>query len=190
MDLEKLKSSQQVFTDSLSSIGTQLTNISKMSQILEDHGKRVESLENENSELRRHVDVIDRKMDELDQKSRDHNIQIDGIPQNSGENLRDIMIKLAAALKVPLSSDDITNITRVQSTNTNKCKPIICNVNKSNLLPATLRRHASSNQIQHLLVCLTSIATYLSTSTSQLPGSNLCIKRNNLRNQTITNFFG
>lgn len=133
IELEKLKQSQQVVVDSLSSFGTQLTSISKMSQILEDHGKRVESLEDKNDRLQHHVDVIDRKMDELDQKSRGHNVQIDGIPQTNNENLRDIMMKLATTLKVPLTSDDITHVTRVHSTNAIKCKPIICCINKYNL---------------------------------------------------------
>lgn len=78
--------------------------------------------------------VLDRKMDDLNQKSRSQNVQIDGIPQTNGENLRDIILKLATVLKVPVSADDITRITRVQSTNGNKCKPIICVVNKPNLL--------------------------------------------------------
>lgn len=132
-ELEKLKHSQQIVVDSLSSVSVQLTSISSMTQVLEEHGKRVEALEIENDKLQRQVDVIDRKMDELDQKNRGDNIQIDGIPEIGNENLRDVMIKLATALNIPLSSNDIVRITRVQSTNANKAKPIICNFTKSNL---------------------------------------------------------
>ena len=133
-DLEKLKASQQIFVDSLSSVGNQLTNIAKLSQVLDDHDVRIATLENQNDTLRDHVAVLDRKLDDLDQKNRGHNVQIDGIPHANNENLKDIVIKLAVSLKVPLAPDDIARVTRVQSTNTKKDKPIICNVIKSNLM--------------------------------------------------------
>lgn len=133
-DLDKLKASQQMFVESLSSVGSQLSNIEKMSQVLDDHDLRISTLENQNESLQRHVATLDRKFDNLDQKNRGHNVQIDGIPQLSNENLKDIVVKLAISLKVPLTPDDIIRVTRVQSTNTIKDKPIICNVNKSNVM--------------------------------------------------------
>ncbi|KAJ6648278.1 hypothetical protein Bhyg_03506 [Pseudolycoriella hygida] len=62
LELEKLKSMQQAFVESLSSFGTQLVSITKISQSIEDHDKRVEALEIDNSELRSHMRTLDHEI--------------------------------------------------------------------------------------------------------------------------------
>lgn len=145
-DLNKLKESQQTFVNSLSSFGNQLANIEKMSQVLDSHDDRITDLENLNATLRTQVAALDRKLDDIDQRNRGHNIQIDGIPQTNNENLKNIVIKRdqTISMKVPLSPDDIIKVTRVQSMYANKDKPIICTVTKSNLMANLIKASRKS----------------------------------------------
>lgn len=133
-DVNNLKVSQHNFESTLTSIGSQLNTIVKMSQLIEDHDDRIKHLENTNKSQQQRIMDLNRRLDNLEQSNRCDNIQIDGIPLTSNENLRDVIIKLAAALNVQLKMEDITYVGRVRSVNSKKIKPVICSISKAGII--------------------------------------------------------
>lgn len=133
-DLSKLETTQQQFGNFLTSFGSNLNNLAGISQRLDEHHNRIAAIEQQNISYKNQMSKLERRMDDLDQKHRAHNLQVDGIPEANQENLRDIILKLASSLNVVITSQDITHVTRVRSTNKEKIKPVICSLSKYNIM--------------------------------------------------------
>lgn len=117
-----------------------MNNIAKLSERIDDHNNRISTLlEEENLKCKNQILKLDRRIDDIEQKGRAHNIQIDGIPEVNQENLRNVIPALPTALKITLKDDDITYVARVRSTNKDKIKPIICSLSNFNIMAELIK---------------------------------------------------
>ncbi|KAK5639469.1 hypothetical protein RI129_011961 [Pyrocoelia pectoralis] len=79
--------------------------------------EKCKSLERENQ-------LLNIKIEEDRQYARNHNVQIDGIPEKAGEDMVNTAIALASSLEIDLKKGDIQAVHRIKSKNPSK-KPII-----------------------------------------------------------------
>lgn len=138
-DLDKLKATQQQFSNGLTSFGVHLNKLSSMSHQIDEHSDRISGLEDQNLVYKKQIAKLDRRIDDVEQKNRAHNIQIDGIPETNHENLRNVISTLASQLKVVLSTGDITYAARVRSTNKTKVKPVICSLSNFKVMSELIK---------------------------------------------------
>lgn len=94
------------------------------------HEDRLSSLEksikNQNElikELQLKSNLLEREYNRSQQQNRFLNIEIVGIPEKTGEDLPQLLLKIATSVNANLSRDDIEFITRVQPLHTQSGKP-------------------------------------------------------------------
>lgn len=64
-------------------------------------------------------------MDELEQYTRNKNIQIDGIPPKKDEDLRNIVIDIGKKIEIEINKSDIDAIHRIPTRSTKMPEPIV-----------------------------------------------------------------
>lgn len=118
----EFRSSLQFLSDSIDKSNTLMEDIKK--QLKKTQEENLQLLK-ENSELRLSVDGLEGRLRHLEQHARRQNIEIDGIPETSGENIDKIVQDVAAAIGVEFRGDTVVAAHRVPSFNKNRIKPII-----------------------------------------------------------------
>lgn len=88
----------------------------KMDRMTENQLK----LEKENEELKMELKSVKMVVEELEQYTRNKNIQIDGIPEEKDENLKQLMIDIGKKIQVEIEEKEIDAIHRIPSTIKNK----------------------------------------------------------------------
>ena len=81
---------------------------------LDDYVKKVEGLTLENKNLKSEVQVLGNKVNELDQISRAHNLEILNVAERDNENLRDTLKKIGAYIDYNIPIENIEYIHRVR----------------------------------------------------------------------------
>lgn len=92
---------------------------------IEEASIRQQKLEEENQELKIKVRSLESSMDELEQYTRNKNVQIDGIPPKQDENLRDMMMEIGRKIEVEIKSEDIDAIHRIPTRSSKAPEPIV-----------------------------------------------------------------
>ncbi|KAL0879324.1 hypothetical protein ABMA27_003102 [Loxostege sticticalis] len=86
--------------------------------------KRLDEIENNlkvNSSEKRQIQMLQDKMDAMEQQARSYNIEIANLPERRGENLLAVIEKLGCVIKHPINIQDVVSIHRVpHMENTNK----------------------------------------------------------------------
>lgn len=78
--------------------------------------KRLEEMEKKiklNDAEQRQIQVLQDRLDAMEQQARSHNIEIANLPERRDENLLVIMEKLGCVIKHPINAQDIVSIHRV-----------------------------------------------------------------------------
>uniref|UniRef100_A0A8D8Y1M0 FP protein C-terminal domain-containing protein n=1 Tax=Cacopsylla melanoneura TaxID=428564 RepID=A0A8D8Y1M0_9HEMI len=83
------------------------------------------ALEKENYELRRQVKSMAIIIEDLDQYSRNRNIQIDNVPEEQDEDLKEMVINVGKKLDVEIETKEIDAIHRLPTTRKESIKPIV-----------------------------------------------------------------
>ncbi|XP_054715292.1 major antigen-like [Uloborus diversus] len=78
----------------------------------------------ENRTLNDKIESIERELDAIELRSKENNIEINNSPEEKGENLNDIIGKMATELHLE-EKGEIINMHRVPTQSKNKIKPII-----------------------------------------------------------------
>lgn len=82
-------------------------------------------LEAENENLKLKIKHLENSIDDIEQYSRNKNIQVDGIPVQKDENLREMIQELSKKIDVNIKKEDIDAIHRVPTRSTKNPEPII-----------------------------------------------------------------
>jgi len=106
--------------------------IDKLSGVVAGFDTRLKGLEEkfdrsqqQVSSLQESVQRVQSELLQFEIYTRKNNIEINGIPEVADENLMELIVKLAGALSVNLSVNNIDIVHRINSRNTSKPKPII-----------------------------------------------------------------
>lgn len=87
--------------------------------------EKQEKLETENKLLKLKVQELECNMEELQQYTRNRNIQIDGIPKKNDEKLKEIVQTIGSKIDVNIKESDIDAIHRIPTRSTTNPEPIV-----------------------------------------------------------------
>lgn len=83
----------------------------------------IEDLKLENSELRGDIATLSSRLEDIEQRSRDCNLEIQCVPEHKGENLRTIVNQIASITGCTLSDQELSNYHRVAKVNPKSERP-------------------------------------------------------------------
>lgn len=99
--------------------------------------KKLEEIKNTSNEKELKIKQLQEQVNNLEQYTRNHNIEIFGIPRKPEENCKEIVEKVAKELHINLRSDEIDVAHRTFTTNSKITPPIVAKIttrNKRDLL--------------------------------------------------------
>lgn len=102
-----------------------IQSMSMFQSTLNKMAEKQEILEKENKDLKIRVEELEISMDDLQQYTRNKNIQIDGIIKVKDENLKDIVIAIGEKVNLTIQNNDIDAIHRVPTRSKINPEPII-----------------------------------------------------------------
>lgn len=99
-----------------------------MEQLQQSHKKlqrENQDLKEENKALKKSVAVVEQRVRNLEQYSRQTNIEISGVPETNGEKMEELLGDVARAVGMELKKERVVAAHRVPSYNRNRTPPII-----------------------------------------------------------------
>lgn len=122
-EFAELRKSVDFCCDKIDDFGKEILEMNKKISFLE---KSKTELENKNKILTQQVDQLFLQFEEMQQYSRNVNLQIDGVPETSNENVMQIVNKLSIAIDEPIVlNQDIQAAHRLASSNKNRPRGIV-----------------------------------------------------------------
>lgn len=118
-ELKIINANQEKLTNSVNSLETVLNDYK---EIVENLTKENIELRNDNQVLYSKINNIEYHLDSIEQQKLDHNIVINGVPENENENLENIVADIARKLDVSLNTtnhDDILDVNNQNSDDKN-----------------------------------------------------------------------
>jgi len=107
---------------------------------IENHSRKIETLEKDNAALRQEVKKLSEDQEDLASHSRINNIEITGLPEERDEKPISLVTNLCENLGVDISLSDIDKLHRVNSFDKRNPRPLIVrfstNLKKSELMTA------------------------------------------------------
>lgn len=97
--------------------------IEKKTQEVADRVLELERKFESSQSLGLRVATLEAKLEDMEQKSRNCNVEISNLPEKRGENLLNIVENIASVIKQPLSSRDIVAVHRVPQMQPNSNRP-------------------------------------------------------------------
>lgn len=90
---------------------------------LEEKSATIADLKKDNEQLKTTVHDLTIRLNAVELHMRESNVEINGIPENRSENLRDTVIQLTKAVENPVLPDDVIQVTRVAKMSQNNERP-------------------------------------------------------------------
>jgi regulator of replication initiation timing len=118
----EIRNSLQFMSDSMDKTNSLMDTIKSQLKRYEEENQQ---LRRDNTELRKSVSTLEERLRNLEQHSRRQNIEIDGVPETSGESVVRILQDVAGAIGVEFKEEAVVAAHRVPSFNKKKTKPIV-----------------------------------------------------------------
>lgn len=115
----------------------------------------VKDLKEHNIKLQVTIDTLNARVNELEQRSRSNNLELQCVPEKKNENLIEIVEKLGSAIGLDITTDKVMNITRVAKVNRQSTRPrsIIIQFNsplaRDSVLAAVIK-HNKVTTVKHI----------------------------------------
>lgn len=117
-DIKDVKSRQDSFQKCLDFVSAKIDDFNKKISDMETQVKSIPRLESNLGKVSTSVDCLREEVDQMQQQARLVNIEVNGIPEISGENLKNTVNKILAALSIPQDSyDSCQRVSHMNATN-------------------------------------------------------------------------
>ncbi|KOB52155.1 Zinc finger DNA binding protein [Operophtera brumata] len=131
-------------TDFLASEQTDIKNK------IAERDSKIEELESESIRVQRELTSLNNRLSAVEKISRDHNVEIQGVPESRSENLLGIFKSLCTAVSTPIADNDIRGFRRVAKIDPTSDRPrnIIITLSSPrlrDLLLSAVHRYNKSN---------------------------------------------
>lgn len=162
--LNELRGKQDEVLTSVSFCSNKVSDFEIALSKMHEQGKIIENLKIENENLKGEVCHFKTKLNDLEQYSRQNNLEIQGVPEKRNENLFDIVHKITDFLSVPFNPNTIESVHRVKAFKPGSPKNIIVKFlsvkSKDAILAAGKNKRASSTAANRAL-CVDNISNNL-----------------------------
>uniref|UniRef100_A0A8D8YDL7 FP protein C-terminal domain-containing protein n=1 Tax=Cacopsylla melanoneura TaxID=428564 RepID=A0A8D8YDL7_9HEMI len=126
---KQMKNEMNEFQESLefnhSKLDEIIAKMGNMQKTMNKMTERQDQLEKENKELKVQLKELKYTVEDLQQYTRNRNVQIDGIPSKQDEDLRMMMKNIGEKIEVKILDSDIDKIHRIPTKSTNNPEPIV-----------------------------------------------------------------
>lgn len=135
----RIETQLSAFTQSLTNLETRIDTLEadtakKITKLEADTIDEINKLSQENSALRSEISLLKVKWEDIEQRARMCNLEIQNVPEKRGENLHNILDALGKVINIKLSPDCIKDVHRVaHNTSTDKPKNIIVQLSSRRL---------------------------------------------------------
>lgn len=85
--------------------------------------KQIKHLETRQSALQKEIAAMNNRLNTLEKISRDHNVEVQAVPENRNENVLKIFKEICNTLDAPISDSDIRACRRIAKTNPATSRP-------------------------------------------------------------------
>lgn len=112
--LELLKSGQQTSNAAIQNVSEHMSSIQSITSSIKEQDKRVTLVEDRTNRMEAQMHAIVNRMDAIEQNSTtiSSTIQINGVPNGPEENLRKIILDIAALISTEIKSVDVAHVNR------------------------------------------------------------------------------
>ncbi|KAB0802543.1 hypothetical protein PPYR_04729 [Photinus pyralis] len=124
--------------------------LAKINTRIDSHDDLIQSLQQENHQFRKSLSVQKLKTDELEQYTRRNNIEVHGIPQIQGEDVYQLIQKVAVALGVNVDKGGIDTCHRISKSSSSSviiCKFVNRYTKEEMLAKRKIKRNLSTTDI-------------------------------------------
>lgn len=117
-----------------------------------DSSEKIKSLETENSAMQSKIADLSNRVNQMEQKARMNNIEIQCMPERKDENLLSIITELGKSINCPVSQEHLAHYTRITKVNKDSKRPksIVVQFNsprmRDQFLAATIKFNKSKPQ--------------------------------------------
>lgn len=118
--LQSINNQLLSFKDSMTFINKQYEDIKDAMNAKND---LIEKLRVDNERLVLSVNDITNRLGQAEQHMRECNIELNGVPEHSSENLSNTVMQLARTVDCPITKDDIQKVTRIAKVNRDTNRP-------------------------------------------------------------------
>lgn len=157
-NIKSLNNKYEAVLESVNFCSNQITTFELTIKKLNDKIAAIEKLSKENVELKLEINNLNVRVETLEQQSRLNNVEIQGVPEKSNENLYTIIEKIGEHIQCPMSTSIIDTVYRVsRHPSSEKPKSIIVKfLSKQKrdeiLAAAKAKRLTSSNNSPGLII--------------------------------------
>lgn len=127
---EEFKTSLNFFSSKLDEANKAMNDINKNCNTLK---KENDELKKKNAELTNDVKMLKIKMKNLEQYSRKNNVEVSGVPASNGENVKQLVKDIGAAINVVVREEDVMAAHRVPTYNREKAPSLIIQLHNRTL---------------------------------------------------------
>lgn len=101
-----------VVTEMQKYLDEKFSEIREIAKIINDHGQRINRIEDEQKTLTFNTNNLDVRVDNIEQAALSNSIEINGVPMNQPDDLSSIILKIASIISFTTSSEDWSRIYR------------------------------------------------------------------------------
>ncbi|KAK9752209.1 hypothetical protein QE152_g4413 [Popillia japonica] len=113
-ELASLNKKCDTFMESLNAC---ISRVAEFEQSLNDKCKEIESIQSENKSLRADVNKLINTVEDLEQRGRLQNLEIQGVPHKQNENLFEVLSVIGQTIQCPIEKGDVDVVHRVAHMN-------------------------------------------------------------------------
>ncbi|CAG9814610.1 unnamed protein product [Phaedon cochleariae] len=113
LNLKSLNNKYEDVMESVNFCSNQISTFEKAMNQLNEKIATIEKINRENVNLKSELTRLTTKVDILEQQTRSNNIEIQGVPQKSNENLVNILAKIGEHIQCPILPQDVDTVHRV-----------------------------------------------------------------------------
>ncbi|KAK9702163.1 Baculovirus FP protein [Popillia japonica] len=116
-ELSALNNKYDAIVQSVTFCTNKIVDFEQSLKALDDKCKAIDVVVDENAHLKSDVSKLNKVIDDLEQRSRLYNIEIQGVPHVANENLLKILEDIGGIIKFPITKNDVDVVHRVAHMN-------------------------------------------------------------------------
>ena len=138
--LKRVLDQQKALMESANFCCAKITDFEQKLTKFEEYMKKTDKLVAENKKLTSNVQSLTDRLNDLEQMSRSHNLEIQGVPEKNSENLLQVLEKIGNYINYEINPSTVEYIHRVQP-----------NKNSNNTIKNIIVRFSSSREKENIL---------------------------------------